>query len=502
MGLMSQLLLPFNLPEPERIELSGPYRERVAALLAQNLDFHDQDSGYASHNFHAFPAKFPPQLPRTFIRGLTHPGDIVLDPMMGSGTTVVEALLAGRLGIGCDIDPLALQLCKVKVTRVAVDRVVQAGSQVLERAAYVVQKQSGGLAEALNKRFDPKTRAFIDYWFRPETQLELLALIAEIEQIEDTSSRAFLELAFSAIIITKSGGVSLARDLAHTRPHRVNDKIPRSALVEFKKRFQQNLNSLAEFSWAEGRVDIHYSNAQALPLAEASVDLIVTSPPYAANAIDYMRAHKFSLVWLGHPIDTLAQKRKEYIGGEAVNAVAFEALPAKTAHAVSIIDARDAKKGLVLHRYYSEMARSLREMFRVLKPGKAALVVVGTSTMRGLDTRTQDCLADIGEAIGFEVVDIATRRLDRDRRMMPARRSRHPSSQIEERMHEEYVIGFYKPPRDRGKLSFTHSTDTHIPTRFQSTPQFLHHLQYPHHAPRQRDYAPDWWDQLVAPVDG
>jgi DNA modification methylase len=442
---MSQLLLPFDLPEPERIELSGPYRERVAALLAQDLDFHDQASGYASHNFHAFPAKFPPQLPRTFIRGLTHPGDIVLDPMMGSGTTVVEALLAGRLGIGCDIDPLALQLCKVKVTRVAVDRVVEAGSEVLERATSVVRKQSGVLAEALSRRFDPKTRAFIDYWFRPETQLELLALITEIEQIEDAPTRAFLELAFSAIIITKSGGVSLARDLAHTRPHRVNDKIPRSALAEFKKRFQQNLSSLTELSWGEGRIDIQCSNAQSLPLAEASVDLIVTSPPYAANAIDYMRAHKFSLVWLGHPIDALAQKRKEYIGGEAVNDVDFESLPAKTAYAVSTIGARDAKKGRVLHRYYSEMARSLREMLRVLKPGKAALVVVGTSTMRGLDTRTQDCLADIGEAIGFEVVDIATRRLDRDRRMMPARRGRNPSSQIEERMHEEYVIGFYKP---------------------------------------------------------
>ena len=83
-------------------------------------------------------------------------------------------------------------------------------------------------------------------------------------------------------------------------------------------------------------------------------------------------------------------------------------------------------------------------MCRVLKPGKAAIVVVGTSTMRGMDTYTQDCLADIGETIGFEVVDVAMRRLDRDRRMMPARHSRRPSSQIEERMHEEYVIGFYK----------------------------------------------------------
>jgi DNA modification methylase len=443
---MSQLALqlPFS-PEPDELELDGTYREKLALLLTGDLDFHDQASGYASHNFHAFPAKFPPQLPRIFIKGLTEPGDIVLDPMMGSGTTVVEALLSGRVGIGFDIDPLALHLCKVKVNRLAVDRVAMAGGQVLERATHAVQKQNRVLADILDKRFDAKTREFIDYWFQPETQIELLALITEIERVEDSSIRAFLELVFSAVIITKSGGVSLARDLAHTRPHKVKDKVPRSALVEFKKRFQQNLNSLSELPWGEGQIDIRYGDAQALPLAEASVDLIVTSPPYAANAIDYMRAHKFSLVWLGYPIDDLSQKRKEYIGGEAVNDFGFVSLPDETAQVVSMIGARDAKKGRVLHRYYSEMTRSLQEMFRVLKPGTAAIVVVGTSTMRGMDTRTQDCLADIGEAIGFEVIDIATRQLDRDRRMMPARRGRKPSSQIEERMHEEYVIGFYKP---------------------------------------------------------
>ena len=52
-----------------------------------------------------------------------------------------------------------------------------------------------------------------------------------------------------------------------------------------------------------------------LPLADGSVDLIVTSPPYA-NAIDYMRAHKFSLVWLGQPIANLSHLRGKYIGAE------------------------------------------------------------------------------------------------------------------------------------------------------------------------------------------
>ena len=42
----------------------------------------------------------------------------------------------------------------------------------------------------------------------------------EIEKIDDRNLRSFFELAFSAVIVTKSGGVSLALDLAHTRPHR------------------------------------------------------------------------------------------------------------------------------------------------------------------------------------------------------------------------------------------------------------------------------------------
>jgi hypothetical protein len=54
-------------------------------------------------------------------------------------------------------------------------------------------------------------------------------------------------------------------------------------------------------------------------------------------------------------------------------------------------------------------------------------------------------LGEIGESLGFDLVDIAVRRLDRDKRMMPARRGAKPNSQIEERMHEEYVIGLCKP---------------------------------------------------------
>jgi len=190
---------------------------------------------------------------------------------------------------------------------------------------------------------------------------------------------------------------------------------------------------------------IQYADAQQMPLENETVDLIVTSPPYISNAIDYMRAHKFSLVWLGYPIQELGNKRKAYIGGEAVSETTLLDLPGAACQVVHSIGQLDRKKAQVVHRYYSEMTLVLKEMYRVLRPGKAAIMVVGTSIIREIDTQIDLCLVEIGKHIGFEVPAIGVRNLDRNRRMLPASASVDSNSQIQQRMHEEFVIGFYKP---------------------------------------------------------
>ena len=450
---------------------AGDYLHNLQDILSQNLDFHSKNSRYASHNFHSFPAKFPPQLPLEFINGLTEPDDVVLDPMMGSGTTVLEAYLTGRKGIGFDIDPLAIMISRVKTTPLKQEELIQYSRDIVKGAKYQIQHDSKTLDEMLLRRWDSKTQEFINYWFALEIQRELLALVLRIAQIEDDAIRTFFELAFSAIIITKSGGVSFALDLAHTRPHKakvvfsksgkilfgepfdereysrlkVLTKKLRSPIEEFEKRCIQNIKGFANENSRALIPDIAYGDAQKLPLADESVDLIVTSPPYASNAIDYMRAHKFSLVWFGYPIEDLSLKRQDYIGGEMVTLIQYETLPDFTSAIVAEISSLNSKRGTVLHRYYSEMMRVLREMYRVLKPGKAAIVVIGNSIMRGKETETHNCFADIGRAIGFQVPKIGVRKLDRNKRMLPAGIETDINSQIQQRMHEEYVIGFYKP---------------------------------------------------------
>ena len=450
--------------------------DALQEALRADLDFHGAEGNYSPHSWHPFSAKFPPQLPQFFIERLSEPCDVVFDPMIGSGTTLVEALRLGRRVVGCDIDPLARMIAEAKLTPVDPINVLQAGYGVVDSAKCDYWENCHRLEMDLTLRFDPKTREFIKYWFLPQQQVELLALLQHIETLPRGGIRQFLEVVFSATIIAKSGGVSLARDLAHTRPHRDIGKEPKSAFAEFTKRLERNVAGLAKSNLTAGQgvksqaavhsangvscsggaeaanykdsdcsVSVRATSADRTGLPSDSIDLIVTSPPYANNAIDYMRAHKFSLVWFGWKINDLSKLRAQYLGHDAISGAKYASLPEQCEKTLRILAETDSRKALVLRRYFSEMSSVIAEMRRVLKKSRAAVVVVGTSNLRGIDVETHKGLAAIGESVGFDLAGIGVRRLDRDKRMMPARWGCQRHSQIEKRMHEEYVIGMVKP---------------------------------------------------------
>jgi hypothetical protein len=72
-------------------------------------------TGY-THTFYRYPARFSPLFAREVIERFTLPGDVVLDPFMGGGTTLVEARTLGRRGVGSDVSSLAVFLAKTKTT--------------------------------------------------------------------------------------------------------------------------------------------------------------------------------------------------------------------------------------------------------------------------------------------------------------------------------------------------------------------------------------------------
>ena len=95
----------------------------LTADLVEPLRLAALDTGYVSlgsrrtaspHEFYRYPARFSPVFARTAIEAFTQPGDLVLDPFVGGGTTLVEARLAGRLALGSDLNPLAVLVSQVK----------------------------------------------------------------------------------------------------------------------------------------------------------------------------------------------------------------------------------------------------------------------------------------------------------------------------------------------------------------------------------------------------
>ena len=432
--------------------------QMLNSLLQGDLSFQaPARQAHPLHALHPFAARFPHGLPGYFIDALTEPGDTVLDPMCGSGITLLEGWASGRSVIGVDLDPLARRQAAARTTLLDPLRINDAGQATLRRTGDLMAGLGPHRAplEAVRDEMDSSTLDFLDYWYLPETQLELACLTLAIREEAEPDLRNLLEVIFSSTIVTKSGGVSRARDLAHTRPHRVSDKVPRRPIPLFANLLKRAADAYASIDPdSVGRSRIIDGDARSLALPDCSADLIVTSPPYA-NALDYMRAHKFSLAWLGDPIPSLTRLRREYIGSESAGTgkttTPENRLPATVRAVVDSVSVPDAGKARVLLRYFTDMSASIKEMRRALRPGSAAVIVVGPSIMRGILVPTHQCLADLATQAGFEVVQVAPRNLDRDRRMMPARNAGQSAMDsaaatgIERRMHTEYVIGAIKP---------------------------------------------------------
>jgi hypothetical protein len=156
-----------------------------------------------------------------------------------------------------------------------------------------------------------------------------------------------------------------------------------------------------------------------------------------------MRAHKFSLMWLGHEPDTLTALRREYIGAE-LQSPTLE-LPSETANSIiQTLRQKDEGRAAVVAYYFGDIETTLREMLRVITEGRAVILVVGSSTIQGVGIKAPTVVAELAASIGFNVVGVARREIVRGARMMPVS---HNSSRtgIEARMHEEGVIGLIKP---------------------------------------------------------
>ena len=390
---------------------------------------------------HPFPARMAPSI---VWETLTKQGDSlrVLDPMSGSGTTLVCARLRGHRALGCDTDPLALLIARAWCTDVDPEGVKSRAERVLERAAKLGNRLRR--EESYPTQADEETRQFIDFWFDSENRRDLTALATCISRVRSESERIFLWCAFSRMIITKTSGASLAMDVSHSRPHRAYDIAPIKPFNAFLKAVTTVVNNCpfkVNSSFASS-ANIQYGDARSLPINTASVDIIVTSPPYL-NAIDYLRAHKLSLVWMGHRISEIRALRSDNIGSEVSmeatpNAVIQKAMAAMVDH-----DTLDNRRLGMIRRYICDMNKVMKECSRVMKRSGRAIFVVGDSAIRGVFVKNSEALICLAKSNKLALASRNTRPIETRRRYLPPPESDNVGEKLNGRMKEEVILEFH-----------------------------------------------------------
>lgn len=392
---------------------------------------------------HPFPARMAPSLLWRRI-GKSKKALRILDPMSGSGTTAVVSRLRGHHAFGFDSDPLALLIARVWASDVDPSKIRRTAERVLGRANDKCHELR--LRDSYPSGADDETRSFIRYWFNPANRKQLFALAESIDTVRNICERMVLWCAFSRLIITKQAGASLAMDVSHSRPHRVFETGPIKPLDHFLRAVEVVLKGTPFTGNAKIPVArIEKGDARALPLHNRSIDLVITSPPYL-NAIDYLRGHKLSLVWMGHSIRELRELRSRNVGTEQVNLELIEQheyvkrAVAKMGHTERL----PSRIRGMLARYVFDMDQVMSEISRVLKRSGEAILVVGDSTIRQVFVRNSRALAFLGRRNSLALISTRHRPLKENRRYLPPPQHKDSGTQLRARMREEVILVFRK----------------------------------------------------------
>ena len=359
-------------------------------------------------------------------RFLVKPG-VVLDPFAGVGTTLVEADLVGHEAVGFEINPYAAfaSRTKLKAHRVAPDALRESA---LALRAFTEQAHLDGTR---SKRDPPpgfRTRA---PFYSPKVQRRVLSALDFIDTLKGREADVF-RLAFAATMVDYSNysyEPSLGRKAAVGRPD-VEDFPVADALVAKVLEMAEDARwfriARAKRRRRDARIIEKSFLAAYRDLPAASVDLIVTSPPYLNN-YHYNRNTRPHLYWLGFCQSPADLKRLEHLnfGTYWQNArdrdrVALD--PAAAApeieEALEAVRQQNPERGIYGGQgwanyaalYFNDCAKFARAAKWCLAPGATALVVIGNSILQGVHIPTDRFLATIAERCGLQAVGIDTPR--------------------------------------------------------------------------------------------
>jgi DNA modification methylase len=359
------------------------------------------------HAIHPYPAKLLVNIPQFFLAALSpDSGSKLLDPFCGSGTVLYEAALAGLRPFGSDSNPLARLVTRAKLT--PIDRDV-----VSEELALIMQRYpllAPDIPDVVNR----------DYWFSDRISQTLGKLRAAIAQCVSPRHRPLFDASFSATVKRVSYAdprlsvpvkINPARSARYgAKGDEVLRRLKRLESVDVAAVFWSivNQNSRRLRQVREGDVGnpvTIFDDARALSLADASIDIAITSPPYV-GAQKYIRASSLSLGWLGFTPECKLRPHervsigREHLGAEETWQADGTSIPAADA-LLDEIAARNPLRARIAQRYLLEMRDALAELARVMRTGAHLVLVVGPNLVAGLEFPTPAFLEQMAWRAGF-----------------------------------------------------------------------------------------------------
>lgn len=423
-------------------------REYLVHQKIINVDFREMISwvkggDQLTHQIHPYPAKLLPQIAHFFCRAsvLQEPSGILLDPFCGSGTVALEASVAGIQPYITDANPFALMLSRVKTTPY--------DTAELETSLETLRGKSASYRSA------PKVEIVNSHlWYSEARKFALDRIIRAIRELESEAVREFFLVCFSV----------LARKLSFADP-RVNVPVRQkvkagfspSAKSEIEARFQwlESVSPFDEFvRVCRANIDrVALANEAAperasvvelgddarnlrrgkrrleAPLPDASVGLVITSPPYG-SAQKYVRASSLALNWLGlaGPKELAALERRS-IGREHLPSkepLSFEEIPVKYQRQLKRIARTNILRAKLTATYLREMNDVVAELARVTVQGGRNVIVVGNNQVCGEVVANDQFLQDRFEAQGM-TTELVLRDDIRARGLMTTRNSSAPA---------------------------------------------------------------------------
>lgn len=377
-----------------------------------------KDTSYITHSYYTYPAKFIPQLASRLIKEHSQKGEIIIDPFMGSGTTIVESIVNERIGIGTDINEIAYLVAKVKTTPI---KTIELAHELLQLEIDLKNRANEKKDFYLEKAYEKlHFHKRIDYWYKLVQKEDLAILLYRILEIESESNRNFFLIAFAQILKTCS--IWLQKSIKPTRDlNKKNYDVLNTFLQQTKKMLKKNdafykILPQNVFQNIEKFKTIACQDARNLPCQNEKASLIVTSPPYVTS-YEYADLHQLPLYWLGH-LDELTQFRKKFIGSSATQRQEIK-LHSNLANEI-VAQLGNNKKGREVRNYFADMYETFVEMYRVLKPQGKACIVIGNTNFKGVEIQNAQVFIEQMQTIGFKIFGIIKREIPS--KMLPSTR--------------------------------------------------------------------------------